>query len=123
MAREIVCGHFRPASGQVMEFGFVLRRARIELLIVKSDATFHVSARPLQFLRKERRILKRKPSSRLRGHNDPALKQFGIHVVAGPVRIVAEHVAFKLRLQQRIKPLNIMAVSGDLDHVSDKSVL
>jgi len=77
----------------------------------------------VQFLFKNRFVFEREPLPRLRCHNDAALKQLWILIMARPVGVVAQQMALKRRLQQRVQALDIVTIAGDLNHIVDEALL
>lgn len=104
-----------PAPRLVMAAAAAERAASMELSIEGAEAALHRSAPPREEGVFFRRVVEVPASPGLCRDENPFLAELGASLVSGPVCVVAEQPSLKVRAQQHIRPLDIVAVAGHLE--------
>ncbi len=119
MTRCVVSEGLAPASGLVMFAAPAEGAHSIELAIEQADAPFDRSTPLLEegfFLG---RVLKLPALFGGGGDRDALLFQLRAAGIGRPIRIITEEPTLEIRLQERVKALNVVAVAGKLESESD----
>lgn len=114
--------NLKPAARMVMLGRPAKRASCVELRTEETDAPFHGTAPRV----KQRLLFRRIPdvpvASRVGSHRNVFLGQLSTLLCFRPVRVVSEKMTFEGGFEQSVKTVDVMAVSGDLNHAGNTTL-